>query len=189
MKKTSLARIFALSLALLFGAEAKAGDLWQIDPQKSLLGFSGSQSGAAFQGHFTKWQAMIAFNPADPANGHALVTIDMNSATTGDGSRDQALPDTDWFDVKHFGAAQFEAKSFHALGGNAYEAEGILTIRGISRPVVLPFSLDIEGDVAHVKGKLILTRTDYGVGQGAWSSGQLVGLEVAVLLDLSAKRQ
>ncbi|MDE1147013.1 MAG: YceI family protein [Azospirillaceae bacterium] len=150
------------------------------------MGFTGSQSGTAFSGQFSRWDAAIDFDPANPATGHATVTIDMTSATTGDVQKDQSLPQAEWFSTKAFPKAVFEATSFRAKGGNAYEAVGTLTIRSIKKDVVLPFTLDVAGGKAHAVGKLDLVRTDYGVGQGAWSTGQMVALNVGVTLDLTA---
>lgn len=176
-------------LALFLAAAPAEAAAWKADPAKSSLGFTGSLSGSPFDGQFKRWQAEIEFDPAKPEAGHALVTIDMASATTGDSQQDQALPNSDWFDVKGFPQAKFEATSFRAKGGNAYEAEGSLTIRGMRKDVVLPFTLDLQGPTAHAKGRLTILRTDYGVGQGAWASGQMVGLDVTVTVDLTAVRQ
>ena len=112
----------------------------------------------------------------------------MASAVTGDTQKDEALPQPEWFDVKTFPEARFEATSFRPKGGNAYEAVGRLTIRGISQDVVLPFTLDITNTQAEAKGQLPLIRTQFGVGQGPWSSGQWVALDVMVTLDLLAKK-
>lgn len=178
----------ALTLAAVFIARPAAAAGWAVDSAKSSLGFIGSQSGASFEGHFSKWQAQIDFDPANPGTGHALVTIDMGSATTGDPQKDQSLPQSDWFNVKGFPQATFEATSFRAKGGDAYEAVGSLTIRGVKKDVVLPFTFDAEGNAGHAKGKLELLRTDYGVGQGEWSSDQMVGLSVAVTVDIRATK-
>lgn len=183
----------AAALAAVFvlggGAAAQAATAWTVDPAHSTLGFVGTQAGTAFKGHFSKWDAQIDFDPANPAGGHALVTIDMGSATTGDAQKDEALPQSDWFSVKTFPRAVFEARSFRAKGGNAYEAVGTLTIRGVAKDVVLPFTLDVTGGKAHAQGKLDLVRTDYGVGQGSWSTGQMVALAVSVTVDLAATQK
>jgi polyisoprenoid-binding protein YceI len=171
--------------ALLFATPAMAAD-WTVQADKSHLGFSGVQTGAPFKGSFGKWTAEISFDPAHPEAGHAKVTIDLASAGTGDKQRDTALPQGDWFDVKHFPQAAFEATSFTPKGGNAYEAAGKLTIRGVTKDVVLPFTLAIAGDSATAKGHLGLVRTAFGVGQGPWTSGEWVALEVGVDVDLVA---
>ena len=186
--KKHLSALLASALLLASSLPAAAAT-WTVDMAKSRLGFTGSQSGASFDGKFTRWDAQIDFDPANPAAGHALVTIDMSSAVTGDAQKDEALPQSDWFDTKTFPKAVFEAKSFRSTGGDAYEADGTLTIRGQGKKVVLPFTLDITGNQAHAKGRLNLIRTDFGVGQGSWKTADYVALEVAVTLDLTATRK
>lgn len=180
----SAAGAAALGALLVAGPAAAAS--WTVDTAHSKLGFTGSQSGAAFSGQFTRWDATIDFDPANPATGHATVTIDMASAKTGDVQKDQSLPEADWFSTKAFPKAVFEATSFKSKGGNQYDAVGTLTIRGIKKDVTLPFTLDVAGGKAHAVGKLDLVRTDYGVGQGAWSDGKMVALAVSVTVDLNA---
>jgi len=178
-----------LAAGLVLARPAAAAD-WAVDAGKSTLGFTGALSGKSFDGKFKSWQAEIAFDPANPAAGHAKVTIDMASAVTGDRQRDGALPDADWFDVKKSPQGLFEATGFKSLGGNQYEAAGSLTIRGIKKAVTLPFTLDIAGDEAHAKGKLDIVRTDYGVGQGEdWKDGSTVALGVSISFDLVAKKK
>lgn len=186
MKKTALLTLAALSFLSAAGPAFAAS--WTVDPNKSTLSFSGVQSGRAFDGHFTKWQADIDFDPANPAAGHALVAIDMGSAVTGDPQKDQSLPQSDWFNIRSFPKATFEAISFRAKGNGAYDAIGTLTIRGIKKDVVLPFTFDGVGKAGHAKGKLDLIRTDFGVGQGDWADGSMVGLTVSVGIDIEAAR-
>jgi hypothetical protein len=45
----------------------------------------------------------------------------------------------------------------------------------------------VSGKTATAKGSLTLTRTDYGVGQGNWSSGDWVGLNAGVNFTLVAQ--
>lgn len=182
-----LAASFAAAALFVAPASAWAAH-WTVDPAKSTLGFSGTQTGTPFSGHFTKFDANIDFDPAHPEAGHASVVIDMASAVTGDTQRDESLPQADWFDVKDFPKADFEATGFRSKGDNDYEAVGTLTIRGLKKDVVLPFTLDVNGDIAAAKGKLTLVRSDYGIGQGAWATGQWVALEVDVNVDLTAKK-
>jgi polyisoprenoid-binding protein YceI len=179
-------RMILFSVLALAAAGPAQAMPWTVDAAKSVLGFQGSQGGSPFTGHFGKWTADIDFDPAHPESGHALVVIDMASARTGDPQKDQSLPQSDWFDVKGFPQATFQATSFRAKGGKAFEAVGSLAIRGIKKDVVLPFQFDEAGGTAHVTGRLPLIRTDYGVGQGDWKDGSLVALDVAVTLDIQA---
>lgn len=185
MTRSTLA---AALLVALSGTAASAAT-WTVDPAKSTLGFSGQQTGEPFTGRFKTWTAAIDFDPAHPEAGHISATVDTASATTGDPQKDEALPGADWLDAAGFAKASFEAKGFTAKGGDAYETTGTLTLRGASKPVVLPFTLTIAGDQAHAVGHAKLLRTDFGVGQGAWASGDYVALDVTVDLDITATRK
>ncbi|WP_212377310.1 YceI family protein [Acetobacter persici] len=186
----SIKTIAALALAAGFSLPLSALSAdWTLDPAHSTLAFSGKQTGTPFSGHFGAFDGTISFDPEHPEAGQAHVTIVLSSGVTGDRQRDGALPGKDWFDVAHFPSAIFDARNFRATGGNAYEAVGTLTIRGISKPVTLPFTLDINGSALHVKGHLDLVRSAFGVGQGPWATGQWVALEVGVDLDITAQRK
>ena len=175
----------SLPVSLLGPAPALAAE-WTVDPGKSAVGFSGVQLGVPFSGRFARFEATVAFDPAKPEAGHASVLVDLASARTGDVQRDEALPQKDWFDVTGAAQARFEATRFLDKGGGDYEAPGTLTIRGTSRPVTLPFHLTLDRGRAHAVGHVSLVRTDFGVGQGPWASGQWVGLDVGVDVDLVA---
>lgn len=177
--------VLIASVPHAFGADAPH---WQIDPARSRLGFSGTQTGVAFRGKFTRFGAAIAFDPEHLDTSHIGATVDLASASTGDVQRDAALPGSDWFDVANFPKATFETNAITRTGTNAYIAAGRLTIRGIGQPVSLRFTLDVDGRTAHAKGHAELVRTAFGVGQGPWASGQWVALEVGVDVDLVATR-
>ena len=182
-------RSLGLAAALLAGASISAhAATWTIDTAKSTLGFTGSQSGTPFTGKFGKFSGTIVFDPANPGAGHADVIIQTASAATGDQQKDGAMPGSDWFAADKFPTAEFKATSFKATGTGTYEADGTLTIRGMTKPIALPFTLAISGDTATAKGKVQLIRTNYGVGQGAWASAQYVALEVAVNVDITAEK-
>ena len=114
--------------------------------------------------------------------------IDPASAVTGDPQRDQALPGKDWFDIAQFPQAKFATTAIRKTGANTYAAAGTLTLRGVTKPVTLPFTLAISGTTAHARGRVSLVRTVFGVGQGSWSSGQWVALDVGVDVDIVATR-
>ena len=128
----------------LFAAQAFAAPpSWTVDHAASNLGFKSSFNGMDFEGRFKRWDAQIAFDPKDLAGSRVNATIDMASATTGDSSRDSSLPSDDWFATNQYPKATFTAAGFKSLGGDRYEANGTLTIRGVSKPVALPFTLSL----------------------------------------------
>ena len=184
-------QLFAASAALLLTATAApafAASSWQVDPQGSRLAFHGSMSGEGFDGAFRRWTAQIVFDPKALAASKVAVSIDTASAATGDADRDQALPGGDWFASQAFPKASFVSRGFKDLGGGRYQALGDLTIRGTKRPIVLPFTLNITGDVAHMNGAVALNRTDFGVGQGRWKTGDVVAPAVTVNVSIVAHR-
>lgn len=162
------------------------GSTWEVDLARSCICFSGTQTGEPFKGRFTSYQATIDFDPANPGAGHALIVIDLAEAKTGDSQRDEALPGEDWFDTEHFPKANFEVKKFASKGANAYEADGTLSIRNISKDVVLPFTLEIKDGVAHARGHIDLMRNVFGIGQNAWATDEYVGFAVGIDVDLIA---
>ena len=180
--------VLAALVMAAFGATPAEAFSWKLDAAKSQLGFSGTQTGAAFTGRFTRFSAQIDFDPDHPETSRIVVAVDLASAVTGDTQRDGALPQADWFDIAQFPQAKFVSTAIRKTGANAYAAAGTLTLRGVAKPIVLPFTLAISGSAAHAKGHLNLVRTTFGVGQGAWSSGQWVALDVGVDIDIVATR-
>jgi polyisoprenoid-binding protein YceI len=178
-----------LILALLASAPAAAAapSHWTVDPT-SKLQFQGRMNGDAFTGTFRRWSADIIFDPKALGASRAIVTVDVTLAATGDADRDQALPSNDWFAVQRFPKAVFTTSAIKDLGGGRYQASGDLAIKGVHKPVVLPFTLAIAGDTARMNGQLVLNRTAFGIGQGQWSTADVVDTKVAVIVQLTAHR-
>jgi len=164
-----------------------AADGWVVDPDRSRLGFRGTQMGSPFEGRFSRFTADIRFDPDRPEDGHVVVVVDTASAVTGDTQRDGAMPGDDWFAAARHPEARFEARDIRRTGTDSYDAIGTLTIRGISHPIVLPFTLTRDDGATRARGQVELVRTDFGVGQGQWSSGSWVALEVLVSIDIFAR--
>jgi polyisoprenoid-binding protein YceI len=175
-----------MMLAASTAIPAQAAD-WIVDAASSRIGFSGQQVGVPFEGSFQHFSAQISFDPAKPEEARIAVLVDLASAHTGDRQRDTALPGADWFDVAAHPTARFAATGVRRTGPDSFVAAGELTLRGITRPVDLPFTLQINGNSAHAKGNVQIVRTVFGVGQGQWASGQWVALDVGVNIDVVAR--
>jgi polyisoprenoid-binding protein YceI len=183
--------LFAAALALTaapVAAQAPAAPAWTVDKGASRLGFRAAMSGTAFDGRFGRWDARINFDPANLGASKVVATIDLASATTGDGARDEALPSSDWFDVKRHPRATFTSRTITAAGPGRYVATGDLTLRGVTRPVSLPFSLTIAGAQAKMSGSTTLDRTAFGVGQGQFKGTETVPAKVTVNVSIVARR-
>ncbi|HEY3797892.1 MAG TPA: YceI family protein [Caulobacteraceae bacterium] len=165
-----------------------APPVWSVDHAASRLTFSGQVSGQGFTGAFKKWDAVIHFDPKDLAHSDVAATIDMTSFATGSQDRDSELPDEDWFWTSHFPTATFVAHGFTAAGPGRYNAAGVLTLRGAAKPLTLPFTLAITGDVAKMNGQVALSRLAFGIGQGEWQSTDTVAAAVTVGVDLTADK-
>ena len=179
--------IFALAIFAAAGAAAaQDAPKWVVDPAHSTLAFESSAEGAAFEGHFERWNADIRFDPKAVANSRVTVEIETASAVTGDSGRDQSAQGDDWFAAMMFPKATFVAHAIKDLGGGRYEAEGDLTIRGKSQPLALPFTLAFKGDEADMHSEVDVDRSLWGVGTGEYGGENIVPLKVGLKIDLVA---
>jgi polyisoprenoid-binding protein YceI len=161
---------------------------WSIDKPGSKIAFASSFGGTAFSGSFRTWDAQIRFDPNNLPGSSAVVTIDTASVATGDADRDKTLPDVPWFASVQYPKAVFKAQSFKALGGGRYQAIGTLTLRGVTKPLTLPFTLVITGPDAKMNATLGLNRLAFGVGQGEWAKTEVIPSTVNLTISLTAHR-
>ena len=134
----------------------------------STLGFTASFQGKAIEGQFKRFTPQIRFDAAHLAQSRFDVAIDLASAATGDGERDEALQGEDFFSTRKWAQARFTASKFRSLGGNRYAADGVLSLRGVSQPVSLAFTWS-AGAKPVLVGDASLKRTAFGVGSGDWT--------------------
>lgn len=165
--------------------EAKAPRKWSIAPGGK-LGFTAQWNGEPVNGSFGKWSGTILFAPEALEASKVDISIDLTSVDTGDSQRDGTLTDSDFFDTGRFAKASYRASSFKALGGDRYRADGTLTLRGVSKPVPLAFTLTITGDKARARGSARIDRTSFGVGQGDYAGTTEIAGPVAISFDFAA---
>lgn len=179
------AAISLATVALLI-VPAYAAQKWTVDTAKSKLGFTVSWGGQPFTGVFRSWKADIDFDPADLAHSHANITIDTGSESSGDSETDGGVKGAEGFASSQFPTALFRTTAFTHKAGNDYVATGTLSIKGISRPITLPFTLTLSGNTAHAVGRAQVIRTDFHVGTGEWEKPDPVAHEVTVNIDVTA---
>lgn len=177
-----------MALALLTAGPAFAAQHWKVDSAKSKLGFTVSWGGQPFNGVFRSWTADIDFDPADIAHARAVVTVNIASESSGDAETDDGVKGEQGLAASQFPTAVFRATNFSRRSGNAYVAQGTLSLKGISRPITLPFNLTIAGNRAHMIGKAQVIRTDFHVGAGEWEKPEPVAHDVTVNVDLTATK-
>ncbi|WP_293643629.1 YceI family protein [Sphingopyxis sp. RIFCSPHIGHO2_12_FULL_65_19] len=152
------------------------------------LGFTARWNGEAVNGSFNRWRAAIRFSPDGLAKSTISVTVDLASADTGDGQRDDSLKSSDFFNVPAQPNAVFSARDIRHLGGERYEARGTLDLRGVSKPATIRFTLRIDGDRARVSGTARIDRTSFGVGQGEWAATDAIAAGVDIAFSFTATR-
>ena len=184
-------RSMLLSLVALFAAATTALAApahWTVDGAKSTLGFHVVANGQPVDGKLS-FGALIVFDAADLAHSSIKTTIDMTGPKSGNATRDAMLILPAWFNGKDFPQAHFDTTSITAKGGDKYEAVGTLSIKGIAKPVTLPFTLTIKGNTAHAVGETTIQRLDFKIGDGKDFAPPTVVLGVKVTVDLSATRR
>ncbi|KJZ20340.1 cytochrome b/b6 domain-containing protein [Loktanella sp. S4079] len=161
--------------------EQAASD-WMVT--EGTIGITITQLGNPVTGQFEDWTSVISFDPnATGTMGQAAVTIAIGSLQLGSVSG-QAMGG-DFFDTANFPTAQFTADITAQDAG--YVADGTLTIKDISVPVSMPFTLDITDNTAVMSGGLKLDRRDFQIGQ-SMADDKNLGFDVSVDINLTATR-
>ena len=147
---------------------------------KSSVTFVSKQMGVAVNGGFGKFTSQISFDPAKPEAGKAQIDITLASIDAGSSEANDEVKGKSWFSVKEYPVATFVSSSLKPLGGNRYQATGRLTIKGKSRDVVVPFTVNPSGFNLLLDGAIPILRSQYGIGEGAWADPSVVADEVQV---------
>lgn len=163
-------------------APASTAGNWQVT--QGTLGFTVKQMGAEVSGSLPNWTADIAY---DEATGTGTVTVTIDTTTLVLGSVSDQAKGADFFDTAAHPSATFTA-AIARTEGTAHTATGTLTLRGTEVPVVLPFTLTIEGDTATMSGQTTLDRRAFGMG-ASYPDEATVGFNVGVQIALTATRK
>ena len=177
---------WALLPALLLATAAQAAEYQQFNPAKSQVRFDYQQMGVAMQGSFKKFSGQLRFDPAAPAAAKASLEVELGSVDTGSSEGDDELATKTWFNTSAFPKARFESSSVKALGGARYEVAGKLTIKGVSRDVVVPAAFTNQGKNGQFDGQFTIKRGDFSIGEGAWKAFDVVANDVVVHFRIAA---
>lgn len=159
---------------------------WTVQPG-GRIGFAVGNDGQTISGSFAKWTAAIVMDPDHPETADIRVSIDMASASVGDAYQDGMLPGDEFFAVATHPTATFTAKGAEKTAPNAYRASGTLSLKGVSKPQTIRFTLSGDGPTRKVTGTATIARAAFDVGNGD-SSGSLAP-NVAVTFAFTAKRK
>lgn len=174
-------------------AAASALTTFTIDPSHTEAGFAVKHLMiSTVRGRFADVKGQVVFNPSDLTSGSVDVTIATATVDTRDAQRDTHLRSADFFDVEQFPAMTFKSRRIQNVQGDAFQVVGDLTIKGVTREVVL----DAEnqglqkdpwgGERAGFSAKTVINRKDYGLGWNVAleAGGILVGEDVKINLDI-----
>lgn len=157
---------------------------WIVDHENSNLGISIVQLGSVVDGDFSNWTADIQFNPDNIENATVTVTIAMDSLSLG--SVTTQAQGAEYLAIGEFAKAVFTSDNFTKHDDGGYQAKGTLQLRGVSAPLDISFTLDIENNVAHMQGSTEIVRLDHNIGAKEMPDDSTLGFIVAVHIDLLA---
>jgi polyisoprenoid-binding protein YceI len=188
IRGTTLVRQLAALMMLLCASVASAAPTaYSVDAAKSTLEFAFVQAGAQNKGRFPKLAVNLNFDADNLAASRLDVTVEVAALDTGDQERDDTLREADLFNVAKFPQAHFTASQISKTA-TGYDASGTLLLRGVARPMHVPFTLRSATEqgrrVLYMTGKTLIKRLDFGVGEGDWKSTEWVGNEVTVTFNL-----
>ena len=184
----NILRLMLPALLVASGA-VHALEFTQFQADKSRLQFVSKQMGVPVDGHFRKFSATLAFDPAKPAAASARLELDLASVDAGSPDADGEVVGKPWFNIKLFPTATFVSTAIRPLGGDRFELAGKLTIKGKTQDVSAPFSFRQEGGKGAngvFDGAFVLKRLDFGVGDGIWSDVSAVANEVQIKFHIVA---
>jgi len=184
--------LFVSSLALGLLAPARAAvETYAIDPVHSSVGFSIRHVFSKIPGSFTKFSGTLVFDRADLEKSTVEAVIEIKSLDTRSAKRDADVQGPDYFDTAQHPTITFKSTAWKKTGADTYDVTGDLTIKGVTKQVVLQakllgFGPGLMG--AYVSGWEVTTtlkRHDFGVAGPAWL-GTAIGEEVAVTIGIEA---
>jgi polyisoprenoid-binding protein YceI len=179
----------ALSQSAASPAPTADAATWRIDVAHSELSFRVRHLVSRVRGTFTDWEGTITADPANLAGGSVNVEIRTSSITTNHERRDNHLRSDDFFDVEGHPTMTFRSRRVETQG-ERIRVQGDLTIRGVTRPVVLEGSY--LGTVPEANGgqrmafeaSTTVNRHDFGVSWNRAAEGGGVVLGDQVTIDL-----
>jgi polyisoprenoid-binding protein YceI len=171
---------------------------WTIDMAHSHVGFGVKHLMiATVRGRFTRVEGAVTVDESDPTTAKIDITIPTASVTTGDEKRDAHLRSADFFDVERSPTITFRSKGVKAESKETFRVVGDLTIRDVTREVVLEVEMlgrakDPWGqEHAAFEATTKIKRGDYGLTWNAAleTGGVLVGDEVKISIEAQLLRE
>jgi polyisoprenoid-binding protein YceI len=197
-----LSRLFAAALlvptlvapVISKSAPAKAA-VWNIDKSHSSVNFQIRHFVSKVRGSFSDFKGTITTDPESWEKAEIDVVINAPSITTANERRDADLRSGNFFSVDTFPTIAFKSSKIERKGDDA-KIYGTLTIRGISKDVVLDghfngIQKNSQGaDRVGFDATTTINRLDYGVkwNRAAEGGGVMLGDDVKIEINVEAVR-
>ena len=145
---------------------------YTIDPTHTATVFTWNHYGFSTpSANFSDIQGTISVDNAKPVNSAVNVTIPLSSLNTNVKALDDHLKNADFFDAEKYPNITFKSTKVQALGQNKYKITGDLTVKNVTKPVVLDAVLNKQGVHPMTKAESIgfnattsFDRSAFGVG-------------------------
>ena len=170
---------------LSFSVLAHAGQKFVLDEQHTYVLWHINHLG--FSPQVGKWYAkgFIVMDKNDPSQDKVEATIDVATLITGLPALDTHLKSKVFLDVERYPTATFISNKVEVISKTSMKVYGILTLHGVSKPVVLSVTLNKEGKnpfsnkmSAGFTGTTTIKRSDFGINTMLPDLGDEVTLDI-----------
>jgi polyisoprenoid-binding protein YceI len=186
-------RLLALFAVLSIAASSQAAvEVYKIDATHSSINYSLRHILSKYTSSFTKLSGDITVDRDNLENSSVTATIDVANLTTDSEGRDKHIKSPDFFDTAKFPSATFKSKSWKKTGENTFDVTGDLTIKDVTKEVVLKTTLLGFGPgmrpgtlLSGWEATTTIKKSDFGLAGPAMVQKAL-GDEVAITINIEA---
>jgi len=165
MRRYTLVLSLFLAAALVFAPAALAQKrAFDFDKPHSEINFMADARLISAHGFFGSFEGDIQLDKNDWSNSSISITIDAASINTRNDRRDTHLKSADFFDVGNSPKITFVTTKVTKVDDKNFSIAGDLTIRGNTKPVVVPLTVVFwgEGD-GRFRGTFNISRKEFGI--------------------------
>jgi polyisoprenoid-binding protein YceI len=175
-----------------------AQESWQVDGAHSAVNLAVRHMVISkVRGHFTKWSAKLQLDTAELARSSVEVNIEAASIETGVADRDAHLRSPDFLDAAKYPTLRYRSRRVEAASKDRLRVVGDLTIRDVTREVVLEVEYGGQGKDPWGNTRVGFTATtsinrkEFGLtwNQALETGGVLVADRVDIEIELQAIKQ
>ena len=163
-----IARVTLGTATLLVALTVMATDTL-IDAGKSKVIATFKQEGVPVDAPFLKFSGKIVYDPATVASASASLEVETGSLDIGSEDYNAEVRKKEWFDSAGFPKATFRSTAIKPVAQGRFDATGTLSIKGRSKTVTVPITIQ-NGNSGNVfSGSFVLSRAAFGIGDPAWN--------------------